>query len=186
MLSRYNALSSGVGTETTCAPQIGQRCSHCRAASCSVGRMPGATGPQTEHRYAPSPYTPIEEATSTFCTLCFALTRMSRSSAVPRVFTSTYRSIWYMLWPTLTAAPKCTTASDETTSGSNVERSRTSPCTYCTPGFAYDGHVPVRCTCGSRLSRTVTAYPSEQRRSTRCDPIYPAPPVTRIECMAIR
>ena len=32
---------------------------------------------------------------------------------MPRVFTSTYRSIWYMLWPTLTAAPKCTTASDD-------------------------------------------------------------------------
>ena len=93
----------------------------------------------------------------TFSTLCLALTRMSSRSAVPRVFTSTYRSIWYMLWPTLTAAPKCTTVWDSSTRGPNTPRSRTSPRTYRTFGFAYDGQSPDRCTCGSRLSRTVTS-----------------------------
>ena len=36
------------------------------------------------------------------------------------------------------------------------------------------------CTCGSRLSMTTTSAPSLTRRETRCEPMKPAPPVTKI------
>src|SRR5262249_44595993 len=37
---------------------------------------------------------------------------------------------------------------------------------------------PRRCVCGSRLSSARTCQPSRTRRSTTCEPIRPAPPVT--------
>src|SRR5438445_1817734 len=38
--------------------------------------------------------------------------------------------------------------------------------------------LPRRCVCRSRLSSASTCHPSRTRRSTTCEPIRPAPPVT--------
>ena len=44
-------------------------------------------------------------------------------------------------------------------------------------GFIHAG-FPRRCVCGSRLSSARTCQPSRTRRSTTCEPIRPAAPVT--------
>src|SRR6266550_9023516 len=59
-----------------------------------------------------------------------------------------------------------------------VSQSRRSPSMNSTLSHIHAG-FPRRCVCGSRLSRTRTFQPSRTRRSATCEPIRPAPPVTR-------
>src|SRR5437773_7721483 len=58
-----------------------------------------------------------------------------------------------------------------------VARSRRSPWMNSALGFSHAG-FPRRCVCGSRLSRARTVQPWLTRRSTTCEPIRPAPPLT--------
>src|SRR6266513_185913 len=59
-----------------------------------------------------------------------------------------------------------------------VSRSRKSPSMNPAFGLIHAG-LPRLCVFGSRLSSTRTFQPSRTRRSVTCEPIRPAPPVTR-------
>src|SRR6476660_6791095 len=58
-----------------------------------------------------------------------------------------------------------------------ASRFRMSPWMNSPLGFIHVG-FPRRCVCGSRLSSARTCQPSRTRRSTTCEPIRPAAPVT--------
>src|SRR5207248_8374201 len=70
------------------------------------------------------------------------------------------------------------TVSTPSSAGSSAAESQTSPRTNSASGLSHRG-LPARCVCGSRLSRIRTFQPSATSRSDRCEPISPAPPVTR-------
>src|SRR4051812_12966221 len=53
-----------------------------------------------------------------------------------------------------------------------------SPTTSSTSVARYEGHSP-RWTCSVRLSNARTRCPAASRRSARCEPMKPAPPVIR-------
>src|SRR3954469_11173182 len=83
-----------------------------------------------------------------------------------------------MLCPTPTRAARCTTASMPSSARATAAASRTSPTTSSMSSVRYAGRSPP-CTCAVRLSSTRTRFPDASRRSARCEPMKPAPPVIR-------
>src|SRR5712692_3285160 len=98
----------------------------------------------------------------------------SSRRAVPRLLTSTNLAMSGMYPP---YAARWKTVSASSTARLKTTGSRTSPSTKSAELFTHRG-VPRPCVCGSMLSRMRTLHPSTNSRSTRCDPIRPAPPVT--------
>src|SRR6476659_8393289 len=83
-----------------------------------------------------------------------------------------------MLCPTPTRAARCTTASTRSSARATASASRMSPTTSSTSSARYAGRTPP-CTCAVRLSNARTRWPAASRRSPRCEPMKPAPPVIR-------
>src|SRR5262245_55709786 len=82
---------------------------------------------------------------------------------------------------TPTAAASWITTSTPSSARRTSSASRTSPRRYSALRFACGGQsASAPWTCASRLSSTRTFWPSATSASTRCEPMKPAPPVTRI------
>src|ERR687887_307938 len=85
-----------------------------------------------------------------------------------------------MLCPTPTRAARWTTASTPSTARATASGSRTSPTRSSTSELRYPGRSAPACTCGVRSSSARTRYPGVSSWPGRCEPMKPAPPVTRI------
>ena len=104
----------------------------------------------------------------------------SSSTPVPAVLASAYSAGSYMLWPTPTRAARCTTESTPSSAPRMTSALRTSPASSSASEARYSGRCESPCTCSSRLSSTRTPWPARKSSSTRCEPMNPAPPVTKI------
>src|SRR5437870_1175512 len=130
--------------------------------------------PCSAHVYLPSPYTPIEEATTIFSIGNFRSRMASSSRAVPMMLLSMYVVMCGVNPP---VAASWNTTSTPSRARSRSRGFRTSPRRNSTSGGSGTGR-PGGCVGSSRLSSTRTSYPSVSSRSTMCDPMKPAPPVT--------